>query len=301
MKIKSLRFLSQISFFIILNLGIFGVPFLPLLLPVVECSSIDTNISLCNFGVLLRNFSLAWEMSPMIPLASISMFFLFGAVFGRALCGWVCPLGFLQDLISKVTERISEARDTLAEKTHYMLTSLKYIVLLMTLAPVVSISLAFGLNRLLGRKYAFTLGVCGQAPYCIICPVPVMFSTIPSIVGALLNGSPLQPLPFTAYIALAFFAVFLGASILGKRSWCRYLCPLGALMSLFNRFSLLHITKGPHKCTAFCRGHQRDCVETCPMGIKVSENQEPSASPECIYCYDCSDSCTNEAIKVRIG
>jgi len=301
MKIKDLRFLSQISSFIVLNLGVFGVPILPLLLPVVECTSIDSKIALCNFGVLLRNFSLAWEVSPLFPLASISMFILFGAVFGRALCGWVCPLGLVQDLIMKVTERVSDVRDILAEKTHYMLTSMKYIVLLVSLAPVISISLAFGLNRILGRKYAYALGVCGQAPYCIICPVPVIFSTIPSIAGTLLNGSPLPSMPFTIYIALAFFVVFLGASILGKRSWCRYLCPLGALMSLFNRFSLLHITKEQHKCTAFCRGHQKDCVETCSMGIKVYENQNPSASPECIYCYECSDSCTNEAIRVKIA
>lgn len=301
MKIKDLRLFSQVAFFVVLNLGVFGVPLLPLLVPVLECPSIDSRIVLCNFGVLLRNFSLAWKLTPIIPFASISMFLLFGAVFGRALCGWVCPLGLVQDLLMRGKERFSKLKHTVSESTHHTMLSFKYIVLFLSLVPVISISVAFSLNRLLGRKYSFTLGVCGQAPYCIICPVPVIFSTLPALFTSMLSGTPLQPMTPVTYIGLAFFLVFLGASLLIDRSWCKYLCPVGALMSLFNKFSLLHITKEPHTCTAFCREHQKNCVETCPMGIEVSENQEPSADPECIYCYNCSESCKNKAIKVKIA
>jgi len=257
--------------------------------------------ALCNFGILQRNLSFDWEITPAIPLASIAMFIIFGVVLGRAMCGWACPLGFFQDILSSVLKFFKIKQKELSKRLHYILSSIKYMVLFVTLAIVASVGIAYVVNRLLGRNYVFSLGICGHAPYCLICPVPVLFVTIPSLLNTLFLGAPLPQLPFTFYIGFFAFIFFLVLSLVTKRFWCRYICPLGALMSFFNKFSLLHIKKREVKCTTFCRGHQKDCNKTCSMRIQVSRDMEPSSNQECIYCYECAETCTNKAVKYKLG
>ena len=301
MKISNKRNLVQLAFFILFNAAFLGIPLLPLFLPVLECPAQPTKTVLCNIGILQRNLSFDWEISTAIPFASLAMFIIIGVVLGRAMCGWACPLGFFQDLLASFPRFFRRQQKELSQKLHYILTSVKYMILFITLAIVVSVGVTYVVSWLLGRKYAFSLGICGHAPYCLICPVPVLFVTVPSLASTLFLGAPFPQLPFTFYIGFFAFIFLLVSSIIVKRFWCRYICPQGALMSFFNKFSLLHIRKKPDKCTMFCRGHQRDCNKTCPMEIQVSRDQEPSSSPECILCYDCAESCSNKAVKYKLG
>jgi len=252
---------------------------------------------LCNFGILQRSLSSA----PAFPLASIAMFVIIGAFVGRAMCGWACPLGFFQDILMSVTRFLRLQRKRLSQKLHYALTSMKYMILFATLAIVISVGATYLVGKLLGEKYAFSLGVCGRAPYCLICPVPVLFATIPSLVSTWFLGTPFPSLPFTFYIGFFATIFLLASSLITKRFWCVYICPLGALMSFFNKFSLLHIRKKLEKCSPICRGRQRSCDKACPMGIQVFRSPEPSSSPECILCYNCAESCLNKAVKYKFG
>jgi len=293
--------LVQLIFFIAFNAAFLGMPLSPLFLPVLECFAMPNKTVLCNFGIVQRNLSFTWTVTPPFPLASIAMFIIVGAVVGRAMCGWACPLGLFQDILASGVRFFKRQQKELSEKLHYMLTSVKYMVLFAALAIVVSVGAAYLFSWVSGKKYAFSLGICGQAPYCVICPVPVLFVTLPSLGSALALGTPLPQLPFTFYIGLSVLVFFLVSTIITKRFWCRYICPLGALMSLFNRFSLLHIRKKEDECTTFCRGHQKDCNESCPMRIQVSRHQEPSSDSECIFCYECTESCANNAVKYELS
>lgn len=293
--------LVQLAFFILFNAAFLGAPLLPLFLPVLECFQMPYKSVLCNFGIIQRNLSFTWEVFPVFPLASIAMFMIVGAIVGRAMCGWACPLGFFQDILTSATRFFKKQQKELPRKIHYMLTSVKFMILFGTIAIVASVGGAYVVSKLLGRKYAFSLGICGQAPYCLICPVPILFVTLPSLASTLLSGAPLPQLPFTFYIQLSALIFFLVLAIATRRFWCRYVCPLGALMSLFNRFSLLHVKKKADKCTTFCRGHEKTCSQNCPMRIEVSRKQEPSSDSECILCYDCAESCTKKAVKYELG
>ena len=310
MKIAKKRMLIQIAAFVALNGAVFGISTFPLFLPVLQCLNLPTKTIGCNIGILQRNLSLTWSASAgvslygllclFVPLATIGTIILIGAVFGRALCGWICPLGLCQDLLAFVPRLFKRQQKEFSQKTHKMLTSIKYGILYIVMVIVVSVGVIYFIDRHVWRKISTPLGICGKAPYCLICPVPALFITLPSLANGLLHGT-IPQLSFTSYVQLAALAFFLSFSILVKRSWCRYLCPSGALMSFFNKFSLLHIRKKANKCTTFCRGHQRDCNKTCPMGIKVSRNEEPSSSPECILCYNCAESCSNNAVKYKLG
>ncbi len=251
---------------------------------------------LCNFGILQRSISRA----PLLPWASIAMFLIVGALVGRAMCGWACPLGFFQDALTSIAGYLGLKQRKLSRKLHYMLTCMKHVVLFATIAIVASAGATYAFSRLLGRRYAFSLGVCGRAPYCLICPAPVLFATMPSLVGTLFSGTPLPELPFTFYIGFFAMVLLVASSLVTKRFWCAYICPLGALMSFFNKFSLLHIKKSG-KCSTFCRGHQRDCNKKCPTGIEISRNPEPSSDPECTLCYNCAEACSRNAVKYEVG
>jgi ferredoxin-type protein NapH len=301
MMVRNKRLLVQFGFFVLFNAAFLGVPLLPLFVPALECFSMPYKTTLCVFGILQRNLSFDWAVIPVIPLASIAMILLFGALVGRALCGWACPLGFSQDVVSSVFRFIKVQQRELSQKLHFMLSSIKYIILFITLAIVSSVGIAHLLNVTLGKNYSFSWGICGKAPYCIICPVPVLFVTLPSLVLSVFYGSPLPELPITFYIALFALVIFLVVSVTTKRSWCRYVCPLGAMMGLFNRFSLLHIKKKPNMCTTFCRGHEKECSKKCPMGVQVSRTQNPSSTADCIMCYECAEACKNKAVEYKLG
>jgi ferredoxin-type protein NapH len=300
-KISNKRLLVQLGFFVIFNAAFLGLPLLPVFLPVFECFAMPDKTVLCNFGILQRNLSFMWTVSPAFPLASLAMFVIVGATLGRALCGWACPLGFSQDVMASGVRLFKKRQKEPPQKLHSILTSVKYMVLFASLVIVASVSITYLISWLSGKRYAFSLGVCGQAPYCVICPVPVLFGTLPSLIGALFSGAPIPQLPFTFYIGLSVLIFLIAASIITRRFWCRYLCPMGALMSLFNKFSLLHIKKKEGKCNASCREHLQNCSKNCPMGIQVSQNLEPSSNPECILCYQCAESCPNKAMKYKLG
>ncbi len=297
MKVSTKRMLTQLAFFIMFNAAFLGVPLLPVLVPVLECFSMPYKTTLCNFGILQRNLSFDWQVVPVLPLASLGMFVIVGVFVGRAMCGWACPLGFFQDASSSVLRFLKVRQKELTRKLHYMLSSVKYMILFVTAVIVIAVGAMYVLNTLLGRKFAFSLGICGRAPYCLICPVPVLFVTLPSLVSASFLGTPFPELPLTFYIGFGVLVFFLVSSLLTKRFWCRYICPLGALMGFFNKVSLLRISKKSNKCTTFCRGHQKKCNETCSMGMQVSRNQEPSSSSDCIFCYECGESCANSAVR----
>jgi len=78
------------------------------------------------------------------------------------------------------------------------------------------------------------------------------------------------------------------ASILIPRPFCRYLCPLGAFYSFFNRVSFYGITLEESRCTSCGR-----CAQVCPMGVNVRESPN---STECIRCGQCSAACPTGAI-----
>ncbi|HQB31077.1 MAG TPA: 4Fe-4S binding protein, partial [Syntrophales bacterium] len=86
-----------------------------------------------------------------------------------------------------------------------------------------------------------------------------------------------------------------------RRSWCRYLCPVGALLALVASAGLIKIVIGAKMCKKFsCI----QCAEVCPMGIIDGDLLREGVSPkvpmkECISCFRCVDRCPYGAAKIR--
>jgi polyferredoxin len=194
-----------------------------------------------------------------------------GMIFGRAVCGWVCPIGLLQRATAKVARRFQKT--SLAKRISKKISQHGIIKYMRYTKYIVLITLVFGTTYLIG--FMFT----------DICPIGFLTGTLPTL---MLNPGKFVPNPFFP-VALIIFILFVVLILTVERGWCKYFCPVGAILSLFNKMSILHVSVNKDKCI-----HCNACTEVCPMGIDVPNMYR---NPECIQCGKCVDACPVNAIK----
>ena len=193
---------------------------------------------------------------------------LVGAVFGRFVCGWLCPFGLVQDLLYKIPF-VKKLRRLPGDR---FLKYLKYVIL----AGFVII-LPLTVLDIVGQ---------GQPWFCkYICPSGTLFAGIPLVA----SSPPLQQaLGWLFTWKVGILAVLLLLSVAVYRPFCRYLCPLGAVYGLFNPIAFYRFRVDGQKCTGCAV-----CQKACPMDIPVYKTPN---SPECIRCGVCRKSCPHGAI-----
>lgn len=184
-----------------------------------------------------------------------------GVVSGRFVCGFLCPFGLFQELLYKIK--------SFKVKVPKLFGYLKYVVLI-AMVPIVYIT--------------------GETWFCKICPAGLLEGGIPQI----LIDSSLRGLAGW-FFAMKWVILILtiGAAILIKRPFCRFICPLGAIWGLLNRVSLLKLKVDKEKCTE-CGV----CQKLCPMDVKIFKEPE---SFDCIRCLKCKSACPQKAISFRVG
>lgn len=189
-----------------------------------------------------------------------------------AFCGWICPLGFLQDLISNLStvlqKRIPGLRRGIAslKKRGARLAVLdRYLRYMKYLVLVWAVGGSAYFGYMVFRDYD---------PW-----------------STLLN---LAEFSFTP--GLIVLAVTLVASFFIERPWCRYACPLGAASGLLGKLSPIYLKREESACTS-CR----ICTQTCSMGLEV-HTATTIQSVDCITCLECVGACPrNGALEVKFG
>ncbi|MEM1997079.1 MAG: 4Fe-4S binding protein [Candidatus Bathyarchaeia archaeon] len=287
--LEGARRIVQFFFLILLNSAIFGLLAVPLVLPILLPSGSPFKIA--GEAMSLLQKMMYDSLFPLLPLASI---LLFGVLTGRALCGWICPMGLIQDMLA-----IHETkRFKVSPEAHRSLIGVKYVILGLTLLISASLSLAQFSES--GKIYREMLGLFAQAPFNILSPSDTLFAVLPRLLSALslsiyfgLGYFTITPL-LIARLAILIAILFLAACI--PRAWCRYMCPQGALLALVSRFSLPGLRRDIVRCTkAGCR----ICEEKCPMKVPIlKSSREKITDPECIYCLRCVAACPTKAIKL---
>jgi len=287
-RIETARKIVQLISFVLFSATVFGLGPWSIVLPVVHSLGTPEKTIGDAFTVLQK--MLYDLVFPWLPLAS---FLLIAIVLGRALCGWVCPFGFIQDLLGYVKRKHTQV----SLRTHQSMINIKYALLAATL--LVSGTLAASLAMGMGESYKRAIGVFAPAPFNALSPSDTLFAVLPRIVlkalyGAAIESLLMSPLLWARLFILGAFVV-LAAYV--PRGWCRYACPHGALLAILNRFSFLGLKRDPVRCT---KDGCRRCVEVCPMKIRILELPwEKFADPECIYCLKCVDECPENAIKPK--
>jgi ferredoxin-type protein NapH len=270
----------------------FGLPIL---------NSVNSSFSAVYGSLDLFQLELAQPEFPWIALGTV---FLIGAVVGRAFCGWVCPIGFIQDIITNLKGRL----DLVSPRTHKPSKRFKYFVLFMTL--LISGSLALALYLRVGAEYKAALGVFAIGPFIMISPDGTLFGTIPALLMLARENllsffvkpptmqevwAQLIQIPPLLAVRVLILLGFLGASWAVPRFWCRYICPTGALMAIFQKYSYAGMRRDPVKCTRCPH-----CEVKCPMQINILDLPwEKFNDPECILCMECVDACPHGSLSPK--
>ena len=225
--------------------------------PVLNCWACPVAGFACPLGAL-QNAIIDMRALVIIPVYILGSMLAVSAVFGRMMCGWLCPFGLLQDLLAKLNPRQSRLPAWLGYG--------KYVFLAVTV---------------LAAPY-----VMGVPMFCKLCPQGALEG---GIFQPLLNPE-LRPLIGTWwYIKMAILAATIAAAIAYRRAFCHVACPLGAIFSLLNRTSLVRLEFDQDKCTD-CMW----CVKACPAGIDPRTQMNTHA---CIGCLECAK-CPFDAIQV---
>lgn len=235
--------------------------------PGLNCYSCPGAGGACPLGSLQNALSASGKT---VPFYVFGIIILYGIIFGRMICGFFCPFGLIQDLLFKIkTPKIGKSRFT------KVLSYLKYVILVLFVV-IFPLMYAFRDFPLPGFcKYICPAGTLGGAIAMLIHP---------SNEGMFAMLGPLFTWKFAVLAVTVLLCIFL------YRFFCRFICPLGALYGLFNRFSVLGIKLDKPKCTDCGR-----CISTCKMDISEVGDKD------CISCGDCLAVCPTQAIRYRGG
>ena len=239
-----------------------------LCVPGLNCYSCPGAVGACPLGAIQNALASAGHRAGWYVLG---MILLFGVVLGRTICGWLCPMGLIQELLHKIpTPKIRKSCVT------RVLSRLKYVILAVF---AVAIPLWYGLKS--------GIPVPGFCKY--ICPA----GTFEGAIGLLSNPVNAPKLGMLGILFTRKFVIMLiiGAScVFLYRSFCRFLCPLGAIYGLFNRFNVIGVKVDQSRCTR-CGA----CVRNCGLDVqRVGDH-------ECINCGKCMAFCHQDAISIKAG
>lgn len=238
-------------------------------LPGLNCYSCPGALTACPIGALQ---SVLGNPQYKFSLYVLGIIGLFGVLFGRFICGWVCPFGLIQDLIYRIPF-IKKYKNLPA---HKVLDKLRYIVL---------ITFVIGFPLLIVNQIGM-----GDPWFCeYICPSGTLFGGIPLVIA---NESLRATLGWRFILKIAILITIIILSLITYRPFCKYLCPLGAIYGLFNKVAVIKYTIDVNKCID-CNACQRACL----MDIKVNKNPN---SMECIRCGRCINACQSDALNINI-
>jgi len=298
MKLGNFRMLIQIIALIGLNFTIVGSlmisPFLPILrLPKIFPGMVGEGVPLCILGSWERTLTTWWPIILMVGLLGVLA--LICVILGRALCGWACPIGFTQDLIDKTRNKLGIRPMEPRKKRHERMGIIRFGVLFFVTLIALSIGLSLLVDEAAGEEYRSRWPAMAQtAPMCVGCPVPVIRYFVVDIIQ---YQKPNLADP-TSYLQIFVFFLFFVGAFTTPRLWCRYVCPVGALSSCFNKISMMTISKEQNKCTK-CDV----CVNVCPtkvQSIKELEKSGKIGDTGCIYCLKCVKACPENALTLKL-
>ncbi len=236
--------------------------------PGFNCYSCPGAVGACPLGALQNALTSTGHRAGWYMLGIL---LLFGTILGRTICGWLCPLGLIQELLHKIPSfKIKKSRAT------RLLSYLKYVFLAVF---AIAIPLWYGLKLDMPMP-----GFCK-----FICPA----GTLEGAMGLLSNpgNSDLFGMLGLFFTRKFIILILIGlACIFCYRSFCRFICPLGAIYGAFNRFCLTGVKVDTEKCNG-CGS----CVRHCGMDVKHVGDHE------CINCAKCMDVCPQKAISLKAG
>lgn len=210
-------------------------------------------------AIISGKFNMETIMQTTLPLLILIPLTI---IFGRFFCGYMCAFGTINDLLYEFSSRVLKIKFKVNKNVDKYLKLVKYFVLLFVVIGVWTLGYS-GLNNI--------------NPWDAFAQLTQLPPSIPNI---------------TAFIVLT--AILIG-SLLIERFFCRYLCPLGAFLSLLQAFRIVKIDKNNNGCLNGCNS----CSRSCSMGIDLDKANRVD-SLECIQCMNCTGVCPKSNAKLTV-
>jgi ferredoxin-type protein NapH len=241
-------------------------------------------------------------------------------ILGRSFCGWLCPFGLYQDVLTRIRKSSRLRHLSFSEKTNIALGQSRYVIIaaFLILSVVFASYLIFGYQLIPGTKpggpEGTESGLVGNLnePFCLVCPMRPLCVLIECAVGSMKYSYVSQIVygPFWitgGYLTSINIAILIAVTILAlayRRFWCR-ICPLGALTALFSTFTpfkqiaLTRLEKNEQKCTK-CGV----CKRVCPtQATQVYDKKGGDVTESrCILCARCVETCPyGDALTIKFA
>lgn len=207
-------------------------------------------------GIINKELSFTSDLPILLEVIAT---ILLTIVIGRFFCGWMCSFGAVSDWLHTLFQKVFHYKITVPEKADKFLKYFRYIYLVILVAVIWNTESTFFNSANPWNAFATIFTLNGM----------------PDIIGA-----------FQYYaIGTILLLIILSATVVIERFFCRYLCPLGAIFSVFSRFKIIRIEKERSKC-----GSCKLCTKNCPMGIPLYQ-YDSITSGDCIQCQKCTQVC----------
>ncbi len=231
--------------------------------PVLNCYACPLAWGSCPIGTL-QHFIIVRAL----PFYLIGVLGLVGLVVGRWPCGWLCPFGWLQEILNKIPSPKFSAPDWLRHTKYVFLFAVVGLVAWITYEPW----------------------------FCKMCPAGTLEAGLPWLWWHARGSAFADGMNFTTgtfSVKLLLLGVFVAFAIMMRRPFCRFVCPLGAFLGMMNKVSLLQLDYDLDSCAiAYAKGSDfencrscKHCSSRCPMNLKVPEQR---GSVDCIRCMNCT-------------
>ncbi len=302
----------------------FSVPILACYYPngrTVTCPIWQLQAYIFPFWNYARGYEVFYSTSGLEKLGIVvGLVAVASVVLGRFFCGWLCPFGLYQDVLTRIRKALRIRHLRFSAKTSTALSQSRYLII----AVFLILSVIFGSYAIFGTQLipgtrpggpeGTEAGLVGNLnePFCLVCPMRPLCILIESAIGSMKWSYVTQitygPLWITGYYVTSVnLAVLIAVTILAlifRRFWCR-ICPLGAITALFSSFTpfkqiaLTKLIKSQEKCTK-CGV----CKRVCPTeATQVFDKKGGDVTESrCMLCARCVEICPYEgALEIKFA
>ncbi len=223
-------------------------------------------------------------MMALLPtVITFATFFLFFVVLNKAFCGWICPLGFFQELLSLIGQKLGLKRiESLPERLVQRLRPVKWVILLL---------LVFGFPLITG------LGLTGHelgSPYCSICPSRILTSVASGDGSQVYLDTSSTGYFILSLMANLIFGLMVAWGLFVRQPFCR-ICPMLALHAAFRKVGLVRLVKNSKPRCEKCGL----CASACPMDIREIHTEMEKKDvlfADCTLCGRCVEFCPDKEV-----
>ena len=227
---------------------------------------------------------------------------------GRWFCGWICPFGALHNLTTSLRGTKSKAKLEVGGYSRWQ--KVKYYLLTGFLAAgILGVNVVGWLDPFSFLYRSLATAIYPALNRAIVSVFTVIYDLNPGVGSVRLTGvtEPVydvlrkhflaveQPYYWGGELMGLLFFLVIGLNFFRARFWCRYICPLGALLGILGKNPLIRLKKNEEQCN-----NCRLCLVDCQGGASPEKNQDGWKPSECFYCWNCKSDCPSQAIHFAI-